>query len=123
MPVRRTKELPSNVLQEYFESLSDLARYPDRKMEKVLESYSELLYRLNGGGKCSVCRAAVRHVIEVRVERTDGSVHNYECLCTRCLEAERAVSECVVLTIGKAVLEYPCGKGSPKTQKFRASAL
>lgn len=107
--------LPHNVLQEYLESLADSGGHPDRKAEKVLSSYAELRYQLNGGGHCSVCHAAVRHVLPVRVEHSDGSVSDFECLCTRCLEAERVQSSRVILTVGKAALVYTPGKASPKS--------
>ncbi len=112
--------VPHNVLQEYLESLADSGQ-PDRKLEKVLNSYAELQFRLNGGGHCAVCHATVRHVVPVRVEHTDGSVSDFQCLCTRCLEAERAQSSRVVLTVGKASLVYtPGAKNAPKTQTFTA---
>lgn len=110
--------MPHNVLQEYLESLADTGNHPDRKVEKVLSSYAELQYRLNGGGHCSVCHASVRHVLPVRVEHNDGSMTDFECLCTRCLEAERVQSHRVTLTVGKASLVYTPGKPSPKNLNF-----
>lgn len=110
--------MPHNVLQEYLESLAESGGHADRKVEKVLNSYAELQYRLNGGGHCSVCHASVRHVLPVRVEHNDGSVSDFQCLCTRCLEAERVQSDRVTLTVGKASLVYTPGKPSPKHLNF-----
>lgn len=114
-----SNHVPENVLQDYLESLADTNGQPDKRLAKVLTSYAELRYRLNGGGKCTVCGASVRHIIPVNAEHMDGTVASFTCLCTRCLEAERAVSERVTLTVGKAMLVY--AKNQPmKTQRFRA---
>ena len=113
--------VPHNVLQEYLESLADTGLHPDRRLEKVLNSYAELQFRLHGGGHCAICHAAVRHVLHVRVEHQDGSVSDFQCLCARCLEAERVQSDRVTLTIGKAALVYtPNGKQRP-TRHLSAS--
>jgi len=79
---------------------------PERQRQTLLNSYAELQYRLRGGGKCSVCRAPVRHVVPVKAERPDGRSLNYGCLCTRCLEAEKKLSTKVETGIGRAVLEF-----------------
>ncbi len=114
-----SKDVPQNVLQEFLESLSEANTPPNRRQQKILESYAELQFRINGGGHCSVCHASVRHVLPVQVEHRDGSVKKFECLCTRCLEAERVLSKRVTLTVGKAVVVYTPGKSEPRTQKFR----
>jgi len=114
------QHVPRNVLQDYLESLAENGGRPDRKLAKVLSSYAELQFRLNGGGHCAECHATVRHVLPVRVEHIDGSVSDFVCLCTRCLESERAQSCRVVLTVGKASLVYTRDRQHPKTQKFRA---
>jgi hypothetical protein len=48
-------------------------------------------------------------VVPVFVERGDDTKVAYPCLCTRCLEAEKAVSKRVVLRIGQAVVEHSAG--------------
>src|SRR5690348_13189888 len=101
-----SNHVPENVLQDYFESLADTNGQPDKRLAKVLTSYAELRYRLNGGGKCTVCGASVRHIIPVKAEHADGTVASFTCLCTRCLEAERAISDRVTLTVGKAIVVY-----------------
>ena len=114
-----SNHVPENVLQDYFESLADTNGQPDKRLAKVLTSYAELRYRLNGGGKCTVCGASVRHIIPVKAEHADGTVASFTGLCTRCLEAERAISDRVTLTVGKAIVVYV--KNQPlKTQRFRA---
>lgn len=72
----------------------------------LLRSYAELQYKLNGGGRCSMCRAHVRHVIPAHVEKPDGSTADYACLCTRCFEGERATCERLILQMGEAKVEY-----------------
>lgn len=114
------KNVPENVVQEYLESLANTDDiHPSNRLKKVLTSYAELRYRLNGGGRCKVCGASVRHIIPVRADHADGSKSEFGCLCTRCLEAERAISDRVTLTVGKAVLVYERAE-PPKTHKFAA---
>ncbi len=98
--------LPSNILQEYLEALSGPGDAPDHHQRKVLLSYAELQFRLHGGGRCAMCRSAVRHVLPVRVEHADGTIAEYGCLCTRCFEGEKAGAKRITLTVGNTVLEY-----------------
>src|SRR5689334_21895958 len=116
----RRNEIPHNVLQDYLESLAETGGQPEERLRKVLASYAELQYRLKGGGHCAVCHAAVRHVLPVRVEHADGSIADFGCLCTRCLQGERVVSDRVTLTVGKAKLVYMPGETRPRTTKFKA---
>ena len=113
------RNVPENVVQDYLESLADTNVQPTKRLRKVLTSYAELRYRLNGGGKCKVCGASVRHIIPVKAEHLDGSISEFGCLCTRCMEAERAISDRVTLTVGKATLVYE-RNDQIKTQKFPA---
>lgn len=111
---------PHNVLQEYLQALSDSADAgPTERQQKILLSYAELQYQLHGGGRCSTCHASVRHVLPVVAEHADGTIAEYRCLCTRCLEAERVVSNRVTLTIGRAHLEYTTSRSSRQPRKFR----
>jgi hypothetical protein len=100
------RPLPANILQEYLEALAEPGDRPDQRQRKVLLSYAELQYRLHGGGRCSMCHSAVRHVLPVRVEHADGAIAEYGCLCTRCIEGEKAVATRITLTVGNTVLEY-----------------
>ncbi len=110
-----------NILQEYLQALADGMRDgPTDRQGKALHSYAELQYQLRGGGRCSICRASVRHVLGVRAEHTDGTIAEYVCLCTRCLEGERAACDRITLYVGKARLEYTINHGEPETRTFRA---
>jgi hypothetical protein len=115
--------MPHNVLQEYLQALADcVSDGPSDRQQKILLSYAELQYQLHGGGRCSMCRASVRHVLPVTAEHTDGTIAEFGCLGTRCLEGERVVSNRVTLTIGHARLEYTTSYGAPQPRSFRAYA-
>jgi hypothetical protein len=121
MNTPRKKPAPHNVLQEYLQALDESRDAgPSVRQQKLLSSYAELQYQLHGGGRCSICRASVRHVVPVTAEHTDGTIAEYRCLCTRCLEAERVVSNRVAITVGTARLEYTAAHGAPHTRTFRA---
>src|SRR5262249_46115561 len=74
------------------------------RMDQAIVQRAELNYRLHGGGRCALCHSSVRHVVGVTIERNGCSIP-YSCLCTRCLEGERAISERTVLRLGRACLE------------------
>jgi hypothetical protein len=93
---------------------------PHKRLQKALESYAEVQFRLQGGGHCSICHTAVRHVLAVRAEHTDGTLGEYECLCVRCLHSERMLSDKLTVKVGKSVLEYGRKGELPKTHKFAA---
>ncbi len=115
------RPMPHNVLQEYLQALAEgMDDGPTTRQAKALLSYAELQYQLKGGGRCSMCRASVRHVLPVKAEHTDGTIAEYRCLCTRCLEGERHVSDRVTLTVGNARLEYTTTHTTPATRTFRA---
>lgn len=96
----------ARALQEYLQTLADGEELPTRRKRNLLMSYAELQYKLHGGSRCAMCNTPVRHVLPVLAERTNGREIRYPCLCTRCLEAEKAVSKRVVLRIGEAIVEY-----------------
>ena len=93
-------------LQEYLETLSESDDVVPRRLRRLLMAYAEFMFKLRGGSKCAVCRMSVRHVLPVKVERKNGTLVDYPCLCTRCIEGEKAVSRRVVLQVGKARVEY-----------------
>ena len=94
-------------LQQYLTVLAgDTDRKDPVRQANLLFSFAELKFRMGGGGKCSVCHAHVRHVLPVEVEREDGTHTAYECLCTRCLVAEKTSAVRVTLRIGHAKVEY-----------------
>jgi len=96
----------ARALDEYLEVLAEGGDIPARRKRNLLLSYAELRYKLRGGSRCAVCNAPVRHIVPVFVERKNGTELKYSCLCTRCLEAEKAVARRVVLRIGEATIEY-----------------
>lgn len=99
--------VPAKVLQEYLETLAGCAgAAPAERLERLLLSYAELQFHRKGGSKCAVCGTTVRHVVPVRAEREPGIVLEYACLCNRCLQAERALSARVVLSLGRAQVAY-----------------
>jgi bacterioferritin-associated ferredoxin len=123
MPRSAKRALPRNILQEYLQALAEgMDAHPTERQRKLLHSYAELQYQLHGGRRCSMCRASVRHVLPVKAEHIDGTIAEYVCLCTRCLESERFISHRVTLRIGRAHLEYARSSGKPNARTFRASA-
>ncbi len=118
------RQVSHNVLQEYLQALAEgVAEGPSARQEKILLSYAELQYQLKGGGHCAICRAAVRHVLPVKVEHNDGTIAEYRCLCTRCLEGERGLADRVTLTVGSARLEYANSRSAPATRTFKAYSM
>jgi hypothetical protein len=75
-------------------------------MFELMASYAELQFRLHGGSRCSICNAHVRHVLPVAIEHEDGSVNEYACLCTRCLQAEKVSAKKITLRAGQTAVEY-----------------
>ena len=103
----KNRPIPLELWQEYLKTLDETKdASPEKKRERLLISFAELQYGLHGGALCSVCRAHVRHVLPVRSEREDGTVLDYACLCTRCLEGEKALATRVRVGIGEAYVEY-----------------
>lgn len=94
-------------LQQYLAELANGSEQKDAvRQANLLFSFAELKFRIGGGGKCAVCRAHVRHVLPVEVERENGARVTYDCLCTRCLVAEKMQATRVTLRIGNACVEY-----------------
>jgi len=108
----------ARALQEYLETLAEGGALPRRRKRDLLLSYAELRYKIAGGSRCAVCNAPVRHIVPVFVECKDGTEARYPCLCTRCLEAEKAVARRVVQRIGEASIEYVA---SGRDYKFAAT--
>lgn len=94
-------------LQHYLAALANGSEQKDSvRQANLLFSFAELKFRIGGGGRCAVCRAHVRHVLPVEVERENGSLATFDCLCTRCLVAEKVSARRVTLRIGHARVEY-----------------
>ncbi len=101
-----SRAVSTRVLQDYFEALATGPQpaSPYRTWH-LIASFAELRYHLNGGRRCPVCRAHVRHVVQVTVKRADNQVVEFPCLCQRCLQAEQATAKSVRLQLGAATWE------------------
>ena len=97
------RHVTERALQEYFETLAkgDTGDSTTRARD-LITSYAELKFRREGGGRCQTCRATVRHVLPVAITRADGTKVQFNCLCHRCLEGERATAQSVEITLGLA---------------------
>ena len=107
MPVRKNTLSPRD-MHDYLEALSRCQKDQNDEKAKydLMRAFAELQFCIHGGAKCGVCRSHVRHVISVLSERTDGTRHEYDCLCTRCFESERAVSNKVAVSLGDATIFF-----------------
>jgi bacterioferritin-associated ferredoxin len=96
-------------MHDYLSALSRCQANPDDELAKydLMRAFAELQFCIHGGAKCSVCNSHVRHVISVSAERADGTRHEYDCLCTRCFESERAVSNQLAVSLGDAIIYFP----------------
>jgi hypothetical protein len=110
------------VLQDYLEALADSAAAVAPSGKKLLFGYAELKYRMAGGGRCTLCRTPVRHVVPVFSKREDGESVAYDCLCQRCLLGEVAMATEVELRIGEASVRYTRNSADekPVTRTFVA---
>src|SRR3954462_9110345 len=105
-PEPKKRQIPAEFLQDYLQAVVDaqLFKISNVRNWNLIQCYAELQFRLNGGTKCPVCRAHVRHIVPVSAKKDDGTCKDYKCLCTRCFEAERATSKCVVMSMGDATV-------------------
>jgi hypothetical protein len=107
---KKQRPVPASLLQDYLETLVEARSFQVSNLRNwtLIQCYAELQFKLNGGSKCPVCRAHVRHVVPIHSMKEDGSTQDFKCLCTRCFEAERATSKVVTLKMGDAsVMYYP----------------
>lgn len=109
-----------NVLQDYLEALAEAAHAAAPPRDKLLFGYAELKYRMEGGGRCALCKSHVRHVVPVLSRRAQGESLAYECLCQRCLQGEIGLAEEVELRIGDAAVRYTrdARQPDPETRTF-----
>jgi len=108
------RQVPAWFLQEYLALIANVdgSLNPEERIRLLIFQHAELNYQLFGGRRCSLCNSAVRHIVAVTIEK-NGYETLHPCLCTRCLEGERALSERVVLRLGRAAVEYkPRPEGS-----------
>jgi hypothetical protein len=118
-------ELEGDLLQRYLETLALATDIQDsnQRTRKLLRCYAEVQFVLHGGQRCPVCHAHVRHVLPVIAEHIDGGTVEFPCLCTRCFEAERAISGTITTHLGKArVEEHPIEYGA-HTRDRRAEEI
>lgn len=80
---------------------------PKREAERqeVLLAIAEIDHRLRGNRKCIGCGAPVRAVMRTVSVDDSGEVHEYECLCRRCLEAEKVYSRKVTSYVAGVVFD------------------
>lgn len=77
-----------------------------RARSRCLDEYLELAFLRCGGGRCSLCAAAVRHPRPVTAFLREGGCEDFPCLCLRCLVAMRAQSRSVIERVGPVLYEY-----------------
>jgi hypothetical protein len=118
------RQISAKVLQEYLETMVSAQSFQlsNTRHWTLIQCYAELQFKLNGGSKCPMCKAHVRHVVPVRAERPDGTVQEFECLCTRCFEGERAISKVITLHLGEAAVEQYPRKYGAKTSQVQSSS-
>jgi bacterioferritin-associated ferredoxin len=100
-------------LEEYFAALARCSETPmddDLKLRELMRSYAELKFRIMGGSHCGICNAHVRHVIAVESHQSSNEIKQYECLCTRCFESEKAIAERMILHLGDNCVEVKLSK-------------
>src|SRR3954470_17803792 len=96
---------------------------PEKK-RTLLAAYAEFRYQVQGGTHCTVCRTPVRHTMTVEVRRMNGETAHFAALCTRCLEAEKALAKSVTLRIGPVEYETlrPAPEPGPRVAARRNAA-
>ena len=107
MPVRKNTLSPRD-MHDYLEALSrcQANQNDERAKFDLMRAFAELQFCIHGGAKCGVCQAHVRHVLSVSAQRSDGTLHEYDCLCTRCFESERTVSNKIAVSLGDATIYF-----------------
>jgi hypothetical protein len=106
MGQKRKRPVPAKLFQEVLETVAEAAvEASEVRPAELLRCYAELQFRINGSANCSICNATVRHKIPVKAIRPDGRIDQYDCLCTRCYEGERAQSTLITMQIGQAKVE------------------
>jgi bacterioferritin-associated ferredoxin len=95
-------------MHDYLEALSRCQKDQNDEHAKydLMRAFAELQFCIHGGAKCSVCHAHVRHVLAITSERADGTRHNFDCLCNRCFESERAAAKKIAVSLGDATIYF-----------------
>jgi hypothetical protein len=118
------RQVPAWFLQEYLALIANIdgSLDPEERIRLLLFHNAELNYKLFGGGRCSLCNSAVRHIVAVSVGKGGRETHHH-CLCTRCLEGERALSEKVTLRLGRSTVEYKPRTDASLTKRWDESRI
>ena len=114
-------KISTQIIQEYLEMVFQAQQFQVSNLRhwNLLRCYAELQYRLNGGSHCSMCESTVRHVVPITVEMPDGERKQFDCLCTRCYEGERAQSKVIVMQLGEARIEQTPPEHSRRVMQFQ----
>jgi hypothetical protein len=117
------RQIPAKFLQEYLETMVSAQSFTVSNVRHwtLIQCYAELQFKLNGGSKCPMCKSHVRHVVPIRADHQDGTVQEFDCLCTRCFEAERAISKTVTMHLGEAAVSYYPRVYGAKTSQVESS--
>ena len=89
--------------------------------QEVLLAIAEIDHRLRGNVKCVGCGAPVRAVMRTVSVDDSGQTHEYECLCRRCLEAEKAYSRKVTSYVAGVVFDESVNRKEPVPRPQTAS--
>lgn len=107
------RKVDEQFFQNYLEIVSQPPPVEANSEERLFEllcAYAELQFRAFGGCHCSLCRTHVRHVLTVLAEHKNGDHQEYDCLCTRCFESERAQSHTIHVIAGNTRLTFLSGQ-------------
>ena len=118
-PMIDQRQVPSWFLEGYLALIANVEESldPEERIRLLIFHHAELNYKLLGGGRCALCNSAVRHIISITIEK-NGRETRHRCLCTRCLEGERALSQRVILRLGRAAVEYKPRPEGPLTKRW-----
>lgn len=122
--IERERRRFQAALQDYLAALASASSpVVETSKKQLLVAYCEFQYQVRGGTRCALCRAPVRYRMSVDVRMPDYSERSFEALCTRCLEAQRAVADTVTLRVGPAeYATYRRGDDQPEPRRTGAAA-
>lgn len=109
-PLRKVDE---QFFQDYLEIVSQpppTEANSEERLFALLCAYAELQFRAFGGRHCSLCGSHVRHVLAILAERENGGHQEFDCLCTRCFESERAQSRTIHVIAGNTRVTFLSGQ-------------
>ncbi len=102
----------------------DLLPQREADRQEVLLAIAEIDHRLRGNRKCAGCGAPVRAVMRTVSIDDSGHLREYECLCRRCLEAEKVYSRTVTSYVAGVVFDEYLNRKDlvPRPQLARQAA-